>query len=157
MKDCMTIDSVFMRMSSLRALMLSSFAECFPATLRWYLIEQVWQGDKVWSALAFHRAGYCAIIYKHLPLLLHACVQSAHLCASPPAFARVYEATAGWYHFWFISLQTSISTFLHNQKICSEHFLKCSLHLYNGLTNVPRIFFITVPHFQETIFHPDIP
>ena len=33
--------------------------------------------------------GYCAIVYKNLPLPLHACLQSARLCARPPACARV--------------------------------------------------------------------
>ena len=64
-------------------------AECFLAKLRWYLIEQIDQESKVWSALAF-RAGYYANIYKNFPLPIHACVQEcAFVCARPPECAHV--------------------------------------------------------------------
>ena len=59
--------------------------ECFVAKLRCCLIEQDCQGSKVWSALAFQRTGYCANMYKNLPLRIQACVQdSALVCARPP-------------------------------------------------------------------------
>ena len=47
------------------------------------------------------------------------------------------ETTSLQRHFarW---VYASISTILHNQRICSDHFLNLSLYLYNGLTNVPR-------------------
>ena len=65
-------------------------AECFVAKLRWCLTEQVCQGSKVWSALAIQRTGYCAKIYKNLPLRRHACVQeSALVCARPPECAHM--------------------------------------------------------------------
>ena len=41
-------------------------AKCFLANLRWCLIEQVYQGGNVWSALAFQRTVYCAMIYNNL-------------------------------------------------------------------------------------------
>ena len=65
-------------------------AECLLAKLRWCLIEQVCQGSKVWSALAFQRTGYCAKMYKTLLISIHACVQEiALVCARPTECAHV--------------------------------------------------------------------
>ena len=65
-------------------------AECFVAKLRWCLIEKVCQGNKVWSALAFQRTGYCAKMYKNLPIPIRACVlENAFVCARPPECASV--------------------------------------------------------------------
>ncbi len=83
-KDCRAIDGgvyVYEQPSRINCCV----AECFVAKLRWCLIEQVCQGSKVWSALAFQRTGYCAKMYKNLPLRIHACIQDrALVCARPP-------------------------------------------------------------------------
>ena len=71
-------------------------AECFLAKLRWFLIEQVCQGYKVWSALACQRTRYGAIFYKNLPLHIHTCVQeSACACARQTECAHVYGTNTG--------------------------------------------------------------
>ena len=88
MKDCKAIQSgVYVYEQSSR--INCRVAECFPAKLRWCLIEQVCQGSKVCSALAFQRTGYCAITYKNLHLPTHEYVQeSARVCACPPECAH---------------------------------------------------------------------
>ena len=123
--------------------------ECFVAKLRWCLIEQDCQGSKVWSALAFQRTGYCAKMYKNLPLRIQACVQdSALVCARAHlSVDTCKEQIRAETTFYFSNPSKSENMFRTLSKI--------SLHLYNALTNVARkICKITIPHFPRNSFAP---
>ena len=143
MKDCLAIDRgayVYEQPSHINC----GVAECIPAKLRWCYLSRSAREAKckaLWYSRELNIALKCIRTYFYMRVHVSLC-------------------TFAWVCIWsncgvkplLISLHTSISTFLHNKNVCSEHFLKLSRRLYNGLIYVPRkirskkLFSILTPH-----------